>query len=118
MGKAFAVGGTPEGRGVVTSCSYAARKFGIKSAMPMIRAIRLYPDLKVVKSHYKEYSKSSKEVMAILKDYTPLFEQISIDEAFLDVTDLPQPGYNYRKRYPIKDIPRVIPALLDWNSHQ
>jgi DNA polymerase-4 len=87
-GKAFAVGGTPEGRGVVTSCSYAARKFGIKSAMPMIRAIRIYPDLIVVRSHFGEYSKASHQVMEILRDLTPLFQQVSIDEAFLDVTDL------------------------------
>lgn len=91
-GQAFAVGGSPEGRGVVTSCSYAARKHGIKSAMPMIQALRQYPALKVVRSHYREYSNSSKKVMVILQGYTPLFEQISIDEAFLDVTDLPQSG--------------------------
>ncbi len=89
-GKAFAVGGTPEGRGVVTSCSYASRKFGIKSAMPMIQAIRIYPELMVVHSHYEEYSKASQQVMAILRNLTPLFEQVSIDEAFLDVTDLPE----------------------------
>jgi DNA polymerase IV len=89
-GKAFAVGGTPEGRGVVTSSSYAARRFGIKSAMPMIQAIRIYPDLIVVRSHFEEYSKASHQVMEILRDLTPLFEQVSIDEAFLDVTDLPE----------------------------
>jgi DNA polymerase IV len=89
-GKAFAVGGTPEGRGVVTSCSYAARRFGIKSAMPMIRAIRIYPELIVVRSHFEEYSKASHQVMEILRNLTPLFEQVSIDEAFLDVTDLPE----------------------------
>lgn len=92
VGEAFAVGGSPQGRGVVTSCSYAARKFGIKSAMPMFRAIRKYPALKVVRSHYKEYLNFSKDVMAILQNYTPLFEQISIDEAFLDVSDLCQSG--------------------------
>lgn len=91
-GKAFAVGGTPEGRGVVTSCSYAARRFGIKSAMPMVRAIRIYPELIVVHSHSKEYSKASHQVMEILRNITPLFEQVSIDEAFLDVTDLPEPA--------------------------
>ena len=90
--QAFAVGGSPEGRGVVTSCSYAARKHGIRSAMPMNRAIRLFPSLKVIKSHYKEYVNSSRQVMFILQSYTPLFEQVSIDEAFLDVTDLPQSG--------------------------
>ncbi len=91
-GQAFSVGGSPEGRGVVTSCSYAARRHGIRSAMPMSRAIRLYPSLKVIKSHYKEYAKLSEQVMSILQSYTPLFEQVSIDEAFLDVTDLPQSG--------------------------
>jgi DNA polymerase IV len=91
-GKAFAVGGTPEGRGVVTSCSYAARKFGIKSAMPMIQVIRIYPELLVVPSHFEEYSKASRQVMEILRNITPLFEQVSIDEAFLDVTDLPDPS--------------------------
>ena len=89
-GKAFAVGGTPEERGVVTSCSYAARRFGIKSAMPMIRAIRIYPELMVVHSHFEEYSKASQQVMEILRNLTPLFEQVSIDEAFLDITDLPE----------------------------
>jgi DNA polymerase IV len=91
-GQAFAVGGSPEGRGVVTSCSYAARKHGIRSAMPMSRAIRVYPSLKVIQSHYREYVNSSRQVMSILQSFTPLFEQVSIDEAFLDVTDLPQPG--------------------------
>lgn len=91
-GQAFAVGGSPEGRGVVTSCSYAARKHGIRSAMPMSRAIRFCPSLKVIKSHYGEYTNSSRQVMSILQSYTPLFEQISIDEAFLDVTDLLQSG--------------------------
>lgn len=89
-GKGFAVGGTPEGRGVVTSCSYAARRFGIKSAMPMIRAIRIHPELIIVHSHFEEYSKASRQVMEILRNLTPLFEQVSIDEAFLDITDLPE----------------------------
>jgi len=87
--KPFATGGTPEGRGVVTSCSYAARKYGIHSAMPMVQAIRLCPQLIVVQSQHDEYSLYSKKVMHILQDLTPLVEQISIDEAFLDVTDLP-----------------------------
>lgn len=87
--KPFATGGTPEGRGVVTSCSYAARKYGIHSAMPMGQAIRQYPQLIIVQSHFHEYSTYSKKVMRILNNLTPLVEQISIDEAFLDVTDLP-----------------------------
>ncbi|MCJ7519445.1 MAG: DNA polymerase IV [Anaerolineaceae bacterium] len=88
-GKPFATGGSPEGRGVVSSCSYAARQYGIHSAMPMRQAFRKYPQLLVVRGHYKEYSNQSKEVMKIIHALTPLVEQISIDEAFLDVSDLP-----------------------------
>ncbi|MDP2965009.1 MAG: DNA polymerase IV [Pelolinea sp.] len=88
-GKAFATGGSPEGRGVVSSCSYAARQYGIYSAMPMRQALRNYPQLLIVRGHYKDYSNQSKEVMKIIKGLTPLVEQISIDEAFLDVSDLP-----------------------------
>ncbi len=89
-GKPFATGGSPEGRGVVTSCSYAARKYGIHSAMPMIQALRKFPALITVRSHYKDYVEYSRQVMDLIKQLTPLVEQISIDEAFLDVTDLPQ----------------------------
>lgn len=86
-GKAFAVGGRPEHRGVVASCSYAARRFGIHSAMPMSQALRLYPSLVVVPSRHGEYSAMSRRVMAILHALTPRVEQISIDEAFLDLSD-------------------------------
>jgi DNA polymerase-4 len=89
-GKPFATGGSPEGRGVVTSCSYAARKYGIHSAMPMIQALRKFPNLLVIGGHYKDYVTFSRQVMDIIRQITPLVEQISIDEAFLDVTDLPQ----------------------------
>jgi len=89
-GKAFATGGSAEGRGVVTSCSYAARQHGIHSAMPMKMALRRYPQLMTVRSHYKEYTQLSRQVMAICGRLTALVEQISIDEAFLDVSDLPQ----------------------------
>ena len=91
-GKPFAVGGSPDGRGVVSSCSYAARQFGVRSAMPMGKAMRLCPELVVVRSGYGNYTAYSKRVMAVLKDISPLVEQISIDEAFLDVTDIQQPG--------------------------
>jgi DNA polymerase-4 len=89
IGKAFATGGSPDGRGVVSSCSYAARQHGIHSAMPMNQALRMYPQLLIVRGHYREYSNQSKEAMKIIHDLTPLVEQISIDEAFLDVSDLP-----------------------------
>ncbi len=92
QGIPFAVGGSPEKRGVVASCSYAARKFGVRSAMPMSRAINLCPDLVIVSSRHGEYASVSRQVMVQINDITPLVEQISIDEAFLDVSDLSDPG--------------------------
>ena len=83
-----AVGGSPEGRGVVASCSYAARLFGVRSAMPTARALRLCPDLLLLKGQHKRYSKVSKQVMDYLRANTPLVEQLSIDEAFLDVSNI------------------------------
>ncbi len=87
-GKAFAVGGKPDERGVVASCSYAARRNGVRSAMPMSKAIRLSPGLIIVSSRHRLYSEVSRQVMAVLHDQTPLVEQISIDEAFLDITEI------------------------------
>jgi DNA polymerase IV len=87
-GKAFAVGGKPDERGVVASCSYAARRLGVRSATPMVKALRLSPRLIVVPSRHHLYSEVSRQVMKILREQTPLLEQISIDEAFLDVSDL------------------------------
>lgn len=85
-GKAFAVGGRPEQRGVVASCSYPARNKGVHSAMPMAQAIKLCPGLIVLPARHSEYSRVSRQVMERLHRLTPLVEQISIDEAFLDVT--------------------------------
>jgi DNA polymerase-4 len=91
-GKPFAVGGRPDQRGVVASCSYAARMFGVHSAMAMARAIRLCPDLIIVSGRHGDYGKISNQVMDYLSTLTPLIEQVSIDEAFLDLSDLPDPG--------------------------
>lgn len=91
-GKAFAVGGRPGERGVVASCSYAARRYGVRSAMPMSRAIKLCPGLIIVSQRHRAYGQVSDQVMDRLGSITPLVEQISIDEAFLDVSDLPRPG--------------------------
>lgn len=91
-GKPFAVGGKADQRGVVASCSYAARMKGVRSAMPMARAIQLCTDLIVVSSQHANYSQVSKEVMALI-EISPLIEKISIDEAFIDVTGLPEPIY-------------------------
>ena len=87
-GKAFAVGGRPDERGVVASCSYAARKMGVRSAMPMGQALRLCPGLIIVSGRHRIYSEVSKKVMEILGTMTGLVEQISIDEAFLDISDI------------------------------
>jgi DNA polymerase-4 len=92
MGKPFAVGGRPDERGVVASCSYAARMFGIHSAMPMGRAIKLCPELIIVSGRHGDYGNISKQVMEYLSTLTPLIEQVSIDEAFLDLSDLPESG--------------------------
>lgn len=84
-GKAFAVGGRPDQRGVVSSCSYAARAFGVHSALPMSQAVRLCPHLVVVPPNFGAYRAASEKVMERLNHLTPFVEQISIDEAFLDV---------------------------------
>jgi DNA polymerase IV len=92
IGKPFAVGGRPEVRGVVSSASYAARQFGVRSALPMAQAVRLCPDLIVVPANHQAYRAVSLQVMQRLHALTPLVEQISIDEAFLDLTALGTPG--------------------------
>jgi DNA polymerase-4 len=86
--KPIAVGGKPENRGVISSCSYAARFYGVRSAMPTAKAIQLCPALIVLPGHRKEYNIRSREVMSILYKFTQQIEQISIDEAFLDLSDV------------------------------
>lgn len=90
-GTCFAVGGDPNKRGVVSSCSYAARRHGVRSAMPMKKALAICPELKIVYGHYDQYRRNSRHVMTILRQFTNVIEQISIDEAFLDISesDLP-----------------------------
>ena len=97
-GKPFAVGGRPDQRGVVASCSYAARRFGVRSAMAMAKAVRLCPELVVVSSHFGDYRDASRQAMTRVHNMTPLVEQISIDEAFLDVSDLPESGEALARR--------------------
>jgi DNA polymerase IV len=87
-GRAFAVGGKPDERGVVASCSYAARRMGVRSAMPMAKALRLSPGLIIVSSRHQIYREVSRQVMNLLHELTALVEQISIDEAFLDISDI------------------------------
>lgn len=84
------VGGPPDARGVVASASYAARRCGVRSAMPTAQALRLCPHAVLVPPRHGVYREFSDRVMAILYEYTPLVEQISIDEAFMDVTGCAQ----------------------------
>jgi DNA polymerase-4 len=86
-GRPVAVGGRPEGRGVVAAASYEARTFGVRSAIPMARAIRLCPDLQIVRPEMAKYRIVSQQVFAIFRSVTPLVEPLSLDEAYLDVTD-------------------------------
>jgi len=86
-GRPVAVGGPPESRGVVAAASYEARVFGVRSAMPMSRAARLCPSLVIVRPDFERYRAVSHQVMAILRSCTPLVEPLSLDEAYLDVTD-------------------------------
>jgi DNA polymerase-4 len=85
-GKPVLVGGSPTGRGVVSTASYEARPFGCHSAMPMARAVRLCPQAIVVRPRMRRYAEVSRQVLEIAGQFTPLVEPLSIDEAFLDVT--------------------------------
>jgi DNA polymerase IV len=86
-GRPVAVGGSPDSRGVVAAASYEARRFGVRSAMPMARALRLCPELAVVRPDFAKYKAASEAVMAILRSATSLVEPLSLDEAYLDVTE-------------------------------
>jgi len=90
-GKPVVIGADPKngtGRGVVSTCSYEARAFGIRSAMPISQAFVLCPHAVFLPPHFPRYAKASAEVMAILKSHELPFQQVSIDEAFLDVSTL------------------------------
>lgn len=88
----FAVGGRPDQRGVISSASYAARAWGVRSAMPTAQALRLCPALVLVSPRHGVYGEYSDRVMSLLRQAAPVVEQMSIDEAFLDVSDDPRPG--------------------------
>ena len=86
-GRPVAVGGSPAGRGVVAAASYEARVFGVHSALPMAKAVRLCPDLVIVRPDFSKYTAVSRQVFEIFRSVTPLVEGLSLDEAYLDVTE-------------------------------
>src|SRR5918911_1640675 len=86
-GKPVAVGGNPAQRGVAAAASYEARAFGVRSAMPMARAVRLCPSLVIVRPDFARYGAASQAVFSIFRSVTPLVEPLSLDEAYLDVTE-------------------------------
>jgi DNA polymerase-4 len=86
-GLPVAVGGSPEHRGVVAAASYEARAFGVRSAIPMSRAVRLCPSLVIVRPDFSRYRAASQAVFEIFRSVTPLVEPLSLDEAYLDVTE-------------------------------
>ena len=85
-GKPVIVGGNPEGRGVVAAASYAVRRYGVHSAMPIAQAKRLCPHAIFLRGSHRRYSEYSEKVFEILKRYSPLVEPMSLDEAFVDLT--------------------------------
>lgn len=90
IGKPVVIGGEgdPTKRGVVSTASYEARKFGIHSAMPLRTAYKLCPDAIFLPVDYREYSRISEKIKNVLREFTPAMEDVGIDEAFLDITDI------------------------------
>ncbi len=108
-GKPVVVGADPrggKGRGVVAACSYEARPFGIRSAMPISRAYRLCPRAIYVRPRFERYAEMSERIFAVLREYTNLVEPLSIDEAFLDVTG------SQRLFGPAEEVGRTLKARI------
>ena len=109
-GKPVAVGGS-SARGVVAAASYEARRFGVRSAMPSVTAKRKCPDLIFVKPRFEVYKQVSREIRAIFARYTPLIEPLSLDEAYLDVTE------NLKGMASATGIAREIRAAIRAETH-
>ncbi len=89
-GRAIAVGGDPGRRGVIATCSYEAREFGVHSAMASARAIKLCPDLQILPPRFERYKTLSSQIRQIYAQYTSVIEPLSLDEAYLDVSECGQ----------------------------
>ena len=90
-GKPVIIGADPKegkGRGVVSTCNYEARKFGLHSALPISKAYRLCPQGIYLSPNIKKYQKASKEVMEIIRNHSSVFQQVGSDEAYIDVSDI------------------------------
>ncbi|MCL2875689.1 MAG: DNA polymerase IV [Betaproteobacteria bacterium] len=87
-GKPLAVGGQAEARGVIATCNYEARAFGVRSAMSTARALRQCPQLILLPPDFRRYCEASRQILAIYRDYTQLVEPLSLDEAYLDVSGI------------------------------
>ena len=86
-GRPLAVGGSADRRGVIATCNYEARAFGVRSAMSSRHALSLCPDLLIVKPRMDAYKEASREIHNVFREYTDLIEPLSLDEAYLDVTE-------------------------------
>ncbi len=104
MGKPVIVGADPKGgkgRGVVAGCSYEARKFGVHSAQPISLTYQLCPDGAYLRPNFELYEQASEQVMSLLRQFTEKLEQVSIDEAFMDITGV-VPGFHEATAFAIK----------------
>lgn len=86
----IAIGGSSDRRGVISTCNYPARKFGVRSAMATAQAMKLCPHLTLVKGRMEQYAEDSKKIREIMLRYTDIIEPLSLDEAYLDVSDSEQ----------------------------
>ncbi|HJS73104.1 MAG TPA: DNA polymerase IV [Vicinamibacteria bacterium] len=112
QGKPLAVAGDLKRRGVVSSANYTARPFGVRAGMPVGEALRLCPDLTLVEGNPNKYVHVSLQVLESLKDYTPIVEPFSIDEAFLDLTDTPRRSGGARTLEGVIPIARAIQRAI------
>jgi len=110
-GKPVIVGGAPDKRGVVAACSYAARKFGIHSAMPSARAVKLCPEAIFLRPRFDEYRRISEQIRDIFRHFSELVEPLSLDEAYLDVTHSQLHGGSATR------IARAIKAKIKARTH-